>query len=82
MFFFINKGVYGKYLLFATLGSYVACSGVKVFKLPGRVIFGGFFEENEQRLKLVSAHPQIPLGYEKCVMMWNSTFCKIFFPLL
>ena len=29
-----EKDAYGKYLSFATLGSYVACLGAKVFKLP------------------------------------------------
>ena len=71
--------MYDKYLSFATLGSYVACLGAKVFKFLWRVIFGGFSAEDEQRPKLVSAHPQIPLWFEKSVMMWNSTFCKIIF---
>ena len=31
---------------------------------------------NELRPKLVSAHPFIPLWYEKCMMMWNRNFCK------
>ena len=68
------KDVYGKYLSFATLGSYVACLGAKVFKFLWRVIFGGFLAEDEQRPKLVSAHPQTPLWLEKSVLMWNSTF--------
>ena len=71
--------MYGKYLLFANLGSYVACLD-KVFKFLWRVVLGGFSVDDEQRPKLVSAHPQIPLRYEKCVMMWNSTFCKTVFP--
>ena len=77
---FYKKDAYGKYLLFATLGSYVAWLVAKVFKFLWRVIFGGFSAEDEQRPKLVSAHPQIPLWFEKSVMMWNSTFCKLFFP--
>ena len=72
------KDANGKNLLFATLGSYVALLGAKVFKFPWWVTLA----EDEQRLKLVSAHhPQIHLWYEKCVMMWNSTFGKIIFSL-
>ena len=55
--FYQKKYVYGKYLSFATL----ACLGVKVFKFPCRVIFSGFSEQDDQRPKLVFAHPQIPL---------------------
>ena len=55
--------------------------GAKVFKLLWRVIFGVFLAEDEQRRKLVSAHPQISLWFEKSLMMWNSDFCKIFFSL-
>ena len=77
--YFIKKDAYGKYLSFATLGSYVAWLVAKVFKFPWRVIFSGFSAEGEQRPKLVSAHSQISLWFEKSVMMWNSTFCKIIF---
>ena len=62
---FYKKDAYGKYLLFATLGSYVAWLVAKVFKFQWRVIFGGFSAEDEQRPKLVSAHPQIPLWLKK-----------------
>ena len=80
--YFIKKDAYGKYLSFATLASYIACFGAKVFKFPWRVIFGGFWADDEQRPKLVSAHPQILLWLEKSVMMWNSNFCKIIFPFV
>ena len=70
------KDVYGKYLSFASLGSYVAWLRVNIFRFPWRVIFVGFSAEDEQRPKLVSAHPQIPLLFEKSVMMLNSAFCK------
>ena len=79
---FYKKDAYGKYLSFATMGSYVECLGAMAFKFLWRVIFGGFSAEDEQRPKLVSAHPQIPLWLEKSVMMWNSTFCKICFPFV
>ena len=71
--------MYGKYLQFTTLGSYVACLGPKVFKFRYRVFFGGFSAKDDQRPKLVSTYPQIPFGYEKCGMMGNSIFCKIMF---
>ena len=41
--------MYGKYLTFATLGSYVICLGAKVFEFLWRVIFGRFLAEDEQR---------------------------------
>ena len=71
--FILKKDAYGKYVSFTTLGSYIAGFGAKVFKFLWRVIFGGRWAEP----KLVSAHPQIPLWFEKYVMMWNSNFCKI-----
>ena len=73
--------VYGKYLSFATLGSYVACLGATIFKFLWRVICGRFLAEDEQRPKLVSAH-KIPMWFENSVMMWNSTFCKMIFPFV
>ena len=45
----------------------MACLGAEVFKFPLIVVFGGFLaeeeveEEEKQRIKLVSAHLQIPL---------------------
>ena len=76
--FYINKkSAYGKYIPYATLGGYVSCLGAEVFKFPWRLFFGGFLAEDEQKPKLVSAHPQIPLWLQKFVMMWNSTFCTI-----
>ena len=51
---------YGKYISFATQGSYVAFLGAKVFKSPCWVIRKGFLAEDEQRPKLYSAYPQIP----------------------
>ena len=36
VFIYKDKNVHGKYLSFATLGSYVACLGAKVFKFPWR----------------------------------------------
>ena len=54
----------------------------KVFKFPWRVIVGEFSTEDEQRLKLVFAHPHIPLWFDKSVMMWNGTFYKIIFPFV
>ena len=50
------------------------CLGTEVFGFPWRVIFGGFSAEDEQKHKLVSAHPQIPLWYEKYVLDWNTIF--------
>ena len=79
---FYKKDAYGKYLLFATLGSYVAWLVTKVFKFPWRVIFGGFSVEVEQRPKLVSAHPQIPLWYENAWWCGIALFVTWFFPLL
>ena len=76
-YFLRDKNAFGKYLSYATPGGYVACFGTKVFKFPWRVIFGRFLPEDEQKPKQVSAQPQIPLWYEKCVTEWNSTFCKI-----
>ena len=77
---FINvlytKYLYRKYIEFATLGSYVACKGAKVFKFSWLVIFSGLFAEDEQTPKLVSASPQIPLWLEKSVMMRNTYFKK------
>ena len=49
------------------------------FSMKGN--FGGFSAEDEQKPKLVSAHPQVPWWYEKCVTEWNSIFCKLFFAL-
>ena len=57
---FFKKEAYGKYLSFGTLESYVACLGAKLFKFLGSVTFGEFLAEDEQRPKLVSAHPKIP----------------------
>ena len=74
---FYKKDAYGKYLPYATLGAYVPCLGAEVFKFPWRLIFGGFSAADEQKPKLVSAHPQIPFWLQKSVMMWNSTFCTI-----
>ena len=63
-----KKDAYGKYLPFL---------GTEVFKFPWMLNFGGFSAEDEQKPKLVSAHPQIPLWLQKSVMMWKSTFCTI-----
>ena len=79
MYMFMYKYMYCKYLSFATLKRYVACLWAKVFKFPWRVRFGGFLAEVEQRAKLVSAHPQIPLWLEKSAMMLNGKFCFKFF---
>ena len=46
---FYKKNVHGKYLSFATLGSYVACLGAKVFKFFWTVISDGFLAEDELR---------------------------------
>ena len=73
-YYFIKKKAYGKYLPYATLGGYVLCLGAEVFKFPCRLILGRFSAEDEQKPKLVSAHPQISLWLQKSVMMWNSTF--------
>ena len=72
-----KKDAYGRYLSYATLGGYVPFLGAEVFKFPWGLIFGGFSAEDEQKPKLVSAYPQIPLWLQKSVMMWNSTFCTI-----
>ena len=48
----------------------------------GRYLSFNTLGSYDQRPKLVSAHPRIPLWLEKSVMMWNSTFCKIIFPFI
>ena len=58
--------------------SHTAHWTLDVPKFPCRVVFSRFLPEDEQRTKLVSAHPQIHLSLEKCVIEWNSTFCKYF----
>ena len=40
--FYKKKDACGKYLLFATLGSYVACFGARVFKFLWRIFFFNF----------------------------------------
>ena len=75
------KDAYGKHLLFATLGSYVACLwDIKVIPVsvenPFRRIFGGGGAETKTGLGLstdIHRYPQISTDihrYEKCVMMW------------
>ena len=46
--FYKKKYAYGKYLSFATLGSYVACLGTKVFKFLRRVIFADFWQRKSR----------------------------------
>ena len=43
---------------YANTGDYIACLGTDIFKCPWRVNFGGFLAKDEQKPKLVSAHPK------------------------
>ena len=76
------KKAYDKFISFGILGSFVACLRAKVLNCPWNAIFPGFSAEDELRLKLIASSPQIPMWYEKWVMMWNSNCCKVFFSSL
>ena len=49
-----------KYVPDATFVRGVACLGTDLFKFPGCINIGKFSAEDEQKLKLVLVHPQIP----------------------
>ena len=72
-----EENVYGKYISFATLGSYVACLGAKVFKFPWSVSFGGFSCGGWAETKTGLCSSSDSLVIRKCVTGWNLTFCKI-----
>ena len=76
--YYIKSNAYANVLSFVTLERYVACLGDKVFMFPGRIFFGGFFMEDEQRLKLGAAHTRIPFLSEKCMTGGRSTLLKVF----
>ena len=73
---------YGKYLLFATLGSYVAWLVARVFKFPWRVILADFWRRMSRDQNWSLLILRFPLWFEKSVMMWNRTFCKHIFPFV
>lgn len=45
--------------LYLPYAAYVPVLGAEYFQIPCRVIFEGFSAEDEQKTKLVSAHPSL-----------------------